>query len=267
MKNFGILLQIFLFYDIMMQISSLLRKGGEILLRNEIKYLLTYEDYVLLSRRMEAILTLDKHTVSPDGYRITSLYMDDMYDTSYYKKISGDTNRKKYRIRAYNYNSSLLFLECKEKKQSKINKTSTRIDYDIFKKVLVNDFEPFFERTDEISKAVFALNREKELKASVVVDYIREAYVHPLSNTRITFDKELACGINTNNFFDTDYKSGYIFPHNEVILEVKFDEYLPTIIRQMLSIGYRPLAVSKYVLCRDYLKNNNIIINNTQGGG
>ena len=72
------------------------------MLRNEIKYLLTYEDYIILSRRMAAILTLDKHTVSPEGYRITSLYMDDMYDTSYYEKLSGDTNRKKYRIRAYN---------------------------------------------------------------------------------------------------------------------------------------------------------------------
>ena len=237
------------------------------MLRNEIKYMLTYEDYVLLSRRMAAILTPDKHTVSPEGYRITSLYMDDMYDTSYYEKLSGDTNRKKYRIRAYNYDPSFVSLECKEKKQSKINKTSVRIDKSVFDRVLVNDFDPFFGREDELSRTVFSLNREKELKPSVVVDYVREAYTHPLSNTRITFDKELACGITTNDFFSRDYKSGFIFPHNEVILEVKFDEYLPTMIRQMLSIGYRPLAASKYMLCRDYLKNNNIIINNTQVGG
>lgn len=237
------------------------------MLRNEIKYLLKYEDYIILSRRISAILTLDKHTVSPDGYRITSLYMDDMYDTSYYEKLSGDTNRKKYRIRAYNYCPDVISLECKEKKQSKINKTSTRIDHDIFKKVLVNDFNPFSEREDLLSKTVFALNREKELKPSVVVDYVREAYVHPLSNTRITFDKELACGINTNDFFSPSYKSGYIFPKNEVILEVKFDEYLPAMISQMLSIGYRPLAASKFTLCRDYLKSNNIFINNTQVGG
>ncbi|MBQ6701346.1 MAG: polyphosphate polymerase domain-containing protein [Clostridia bacterium] len=237
------------------------------MLRNEIKYLLTYEDYVILSRRMAAILTLDKHTVSPDGYRITSLYLDDKNDTSYYEKLSGDTNRKKYRIRAYNYNSSVISLECKEKKQSKINKTSIRIDHNTFNKILVNDFRPLSDINNDLARTVFALNREKQLKPSVVVDYVREAYTHPLSNTRITFDKELACGINTNDFFDEDYKSGYIFPHNEVILEVKFDEYLPTMIRQMLSIGYRPLAASKYMLCRDYLKSHSIIINNTQVGG
>lgn len=237
------------------------------MLRNEIKYLLTYEDYVVLSRRIAALLTLDKHTVSPEGYRITSLYLDDMYDTSYYEKLSGDTNRKKYRLRAYNYDPSVISLECKEKKQSKINKTSTRIDQNIFDSILVNDFDPLYNRSDALSKEVFALNREKELKPSVVVDYVREAYTHPLSNTRITFDKELACGINTNDFFDKAYKCGYIFPKNEVILEVKFDEYLPTMIRQMLSIGYKPLAASKYMLCRDYLKNNCIIINNTQAGG
>ena len=237
------------------------------MLRNEIKYLLTYEDYVMLSRRMAAILTLDKHTVSPDGYRITSLYMDDMYDTSYYEKLSGDTNRKKYRMRAYNYDPSVISLECKEKKQSRINKTRTEIDQEIFNGIRVNDFGGLFGREDELSKSVFVLNREKGLKTSVVVDYVREAYTHPLSNTRITFDKELACGIGTTDFFSKEYKSGYIFPRNEVILEVKFDKYLPEMIRLMLSVGYRPLAASKYTLCRDYLKNNNIIINNTQVGG
>ena len=237
------------------------------MLRNEIKYLLTYEDYVMLSRRMAAILTPDKHAVSPEGYRITSLYLDDMYETSYYEKLSGDTNRKKYRIRAYNYNDSVISLECKEKKQSKINKTSTKIDREIFNGILVNDFNGLFGREDELSKTVFALNREKELKSTVVVDYVREAYTHPLSNTRITFDKELACGITTNDFFSKDYKSGYVFPRNEVILEVKFDEYLPEMIRLMLSVGYRPLAASKFTLCRDYLKNNNIFINNIQAGG
>ena len=133
--------------------------------------------------------------------------------------------------------------------------------------MLVNDFGPLSDINNDLARTVFALNREKQLKPSVVVDYVREAYTHPLSNTRITFDKELACGINTNDCFDEDYKSGYIFPHNEVILEVKFDEYLPTMIRQMLSIGYRPLAASKYMLCRDYLKSHSIIINNTQVGG
>ncbi len=226
------------------------------MLRNEIKYLLNYEDYLVLSKRIAAVLPSDKHTVSPEGYRITSLYLDDNKDTSYYEKLSGDANRKKYRIRAYNYDPSFIALECKEKKLNKINKTSFRIDKEIFDSMKSNDFSPLAEKENDLCKRVFLLNRDKGLSPVVTVDYVREAYLHPLSNTRITFDKELSCGITTNDFFSKEYKNGYVFGRNEVILEVKFDNFLPEYIRQLLSIGYTPMAASKYMLCRDYLKNN-----------
>ena len=235
-------------------------KVGDGLLRNEIKYLLSYKDYVLLSRRIASVLTPDKHSVSEEGYRITSLYLDDMYNSSYYEKLSGDSNRKKYRLRAYNYDPSIISLECKEKKQSKIQKTSHRINKDVFDSVKEGVFDPLNDYDNELFRNVFLLNREKKLGPCVTVDYVREAYVHPLSNTRITFDKELAVGINKNDFFSEEYRSAFVFPNKEVILEVKFDEYLPKMISQMLSIGYMPMAASKFVLCLEYLKKNSIII-------
>lgn len=230
------------------------------MLRNEIKYLLKYEDYVILSRRIASVLTMDKHTKSPDGYRITSLYLDDLKDTSYYEKLSGDTNRKKYRLRAYNYDPSFIALECKAKKLNKIEKTSVRIDKPTFDMINKSDFSCLSDKENELAKRVFILNRDKGLSPVVTVDYVREAYLHPLSNTRITFDKELSCGITTNDFFSDNYKNGFVFDKNEVILEVKFDRYLPSFIRQLLSIGYTPMAASKYMLCRDYLKRNSILI-------
>ena len=230
------------------------------MLRNEIKYLLNYEDYVLLSRRLFYMLEKDSHSVCDEGYRITSLYLDDINQTSYYEKLSGDTNRKKYRLRAYNLDSSFISLECKEKKQNKIDKTSVRIDKNIFDGIVKNDYELLYEKKDGLSKSVIALNREKLLSPVAVVDYVREAYTHPLSNTRITFDKELSVGINTFDFFERDYQKANVFDKNQVILEVKYDDYLPTFISQLLSIGYKPMAQSKFLLCYEYLKNKNIII-------
>ncbi len=237
------------------------------MLRNEIKYLITYEDYILLSRRMAAYLTLDSHSQTSEGYRITSLYLDDMHNTSYYEKLSGDTKRKKYRLRSYNYDNSFISLECKEKKENKIDKTSIRVDESVYRDILNCNFDSLKGIDAPLAKEVFALNREKGLKPVVAVDYVREAYTHPLSNTRITFDKELSCGIITNDLFSPEYKSAYIFDKNQVILEVKFDKYLPKVIAQLLAVGYRPLAASKYVLCREHLMNNNIIIKNTVLGG
>ena len=59
------------------------------MLRNEIKYLLTYEEYLILSARIRAVLPMDKHASDPGGYKISSLYLDDRYNSSYYEKMAG----------------------------------------------------------------------------------------------------------------------------------------------------------------------------------
>ena len=107
---------------------KILVKRGRYLLRNEIKYLLTYEEYLILSARIRAVLPMDKHASDPSGYVISSLYLDDQYNSSYYEKIAGTANRSKYRLRAYNFDDSYITLECKEKHKNMIQKESVRID-------------------------------------------------------------------------------------------------------------------------------------------
>ena len=88
------------------------------MLRNEIKYLLTYEEYLILSARIRAVLPMDKHAKDPSGYMISSLYLDDQYNSSYYEKAAGTADRRKYRLRAYNFDDSFITLECKEKQRN-----------------------------------------------------------------------------------------------------------------------------------------------------
>ena len=99
------------------------------MLRNEIKYLLTYEEYLILSARIRAVLPMDKHAKDPSGYMISSLYLDDQYNSSYYEKAAGTADRRKYRLRAYNFDDSFITLECKEKQKNQEQNVKRKFRY------------------------------------------------------------------------------------------------------------------------------------------
>ena len=228
------------------------------MLRNEIKYLLSYEEYLILSARIRAALPMDKHAAGPGGYLISSLYLDDRYDSSYYEKMAGTANRSKYRLRAYNFDDSFITLECKKKHKNMIEKESVRIDRAVYDSVARGDFALLADRKEPLAQRIYSLHRERGLAPRVIVNYRREAYLHPLSNTRITFDCELNAGVNTSDLFSPELATRFIYPHNEVILEVKYDEYLPAYISSLLSFRHTPVAASKFTLCCDALSDAHI---------
>ena len=95
--------------------------------------------------------------------------------------------------------------------------------------------------------------RTRLLRPKVIVDYAREAYLHPAENVRITFDLSLRSGLASTDLFNP--KVPTVCPHdrNVEILEVKFDNYLPNHISALLrGVEAERSAVSKYVLCRRY---------------
>jgi SPX domain-containing protein involved in vacuolar polyphosphate accumulation len=224
------------------------------MLRNEIKYVLTEAQASLLASRMRGLLAPDPHMGNPEGYLVSSLYFDDENDSAYFEKLAGAEHRSKYRVRTYGGFPEVVMLERKEKHGSKINKTSVNLDKSAFDKLSHGEFDILANYNSPLAHEVLALNRARRLMPKVVVTYLREAYVHPLSNTRITFDKLLNAGwgIEPEN-------NAFAFPIAEftavgsTILEIKYDEYLPKHISAALSHSGPPLAASKYVLCRDKL--------------
>ncbi|MCQ2426726.1 MAG: polyphosphate polymerase domain-containing protein [Lachnospiraceae bacterium] len=228
-------------------------------LRNEKKIVLTREQYFVLSTRMRGLLQADPHMPSPDGYFIASLYFDDQYETAYYEKLSGKDYRRKYRVRLYNGDTSFIRLECKEKYGDKIGKRSEPIGLKTYEGLTRGDFRALSEETGPLAREVYALTQAKGLAPKVAVTYRREAYLHPLSTTRITFDKELRAGWGSAALLSQEAESFAAFPapdypyDNAVILEIKYDEYLPRFVADALQTGGQLLAASKYVLCRDRL--------------
>lgn len=228
--------------------------------RHEIKTVLTYPQYLELRARIGGIMTPDPHMPGPEGYLITSVYLDTLKEDAYNEKDSGVQHRNKYRIRAYNGDDSFIVLENKEKIDDRIAKSSatiTRADYDA---ILSGDFSPLLAYDDPLCKEVYGLHQTKGLKPKVIIQYRRQAYVHPLSMVRVTFDCLISAGTNTLDMFDPNLVTRPLFPQREVVLEVKYGEYYPMYLKQLLQNNGIKLAVSKFVMGCDYLKQNYIVL-------
>lgn len=90
-------------------------------LRHEYKFPATAAQCEILRERFSAVMTPDAH--GENGcYRITSVYLDDVYRTAYNDKLIGADTRKKYRIRTYDLSDKLLHFECKYKDRDMTSK-------------------------------------------------------------------------------------------------------------------------------------------------
>lgn len=222
--------------------------------RHEMKYIINEGTYQILRQRFKAVLKPDSH--AEDGeYRITSLYFDDAYRSAYNDKMNGDCTRKKYRIRAYNFSPDIIKLECKGKDGEYGLKKNARLTYEQYKSAAKGDLSfcrlPEFE--DTTAEDMIISNALVGLKPWVLVDYVREPYVNREGNVRLTFDKKLQVGVNTLDMFAENAEFSPVMD-GQVILEVKYDNYLPSHIESLLSgLPLMRGPCSKFGLCSDKL--------------
>ena len=93
--------------------------------------------------------------------------------------------------------------------------------------------------------------RLKGLQPVVIVDYVREAYIHPAEHVRITFDGDITSSDETSRLLTRDYRQRPVLPPGKSILEVKWDELLPLHIKSMMQLDTLQWSTfSKYYTCR-----------------
>ena len=221
--------------------------------RHELKYFINPAELEALRVRLRPVLKLDRHCVGGKPYVIRSLYFDDIDDSAYYDKVAGVMARDKYRIRIYRHSDKEIFLERKRKLGDLIQKSSVQITRRLCDQIISGDPRGLQTSKNPLLQDVYVQMRTRLLRPAVIVDYAREAYLHPAENVRITFDLNLRSGLHSVDLFNPEIPT--ICPHdgNVEILEVKFDNYLPAYIQALLGgIQADRSAVSKYVLCRRF---------------
>ena len=225
-------------------------------LRHELKFFISPIQYQVLSRTLKATLNPDPNGDENNQYHIRSLYFDTAYDSALYDKINGTANRDKYRIRIYNFSDQMIRLECKSKFRDLISKRSVRITRDLAEQLISADPMGLESTASGLVSDTFREMRTNLLHPVVIVDYLREAYLHPAEEVRITFDMQLRSGLNSVDMFNPYLPTVPPFDHDEIILEVKYNQVLPPYIANLLTYALRDgacrSAISKYVYCRRF---------------
>lgn len=224
------------------------------LYRVEDKYLLPRNDYYELQERLRTVMTPDSNAGENGQYTISSLYYDDIADTDYYETIAGNPRRSKHRIRIYNDSLDVIKLEVKSKQYSRIAKVSSTITLDELNALMHGDTIAWGTNMDDARSVFNTCIRSRHLRPKVIVTYERSAYIYGPGNTRITFDTNVRASNNVERFGDPDLV--YDRLEEDYILEVKYDQFIPDHIKQILETSTMLReSYSKYARCREvYLR-------------
>lgn len=224
-------------------------------LRHELKYFINEMQYAVLSNMLDHVLHRDPNGDEYNEYHVRSLYFDGIFNNAFFDKINGDSARDKYRIRIYNMSDRRILLECKSKMGSLISKRSVDIPRDLCEQLMAGDPTGLERTRSGLLRDMFREMTLNLLRPVVVVDYVREAYLHPAEEVRITFDKQLRTGMKNFDIFDPYLPTIPPLDNPLIILEVKYNQVMPPYIRDLLNTYCQnPLnsAISKYTLCRRF---------------
>jgi len=221
--------------------------------RVEDKYSCNEQAMTLIQARLKSVLHPDQNQSGDDGYKITSVYFDDYYDTHLRETVDGYRFRQKYRIRIYNDSFQTIKLEVKYKRDSRVYKKAESITPEQMKLLLAGeclpDERPSLDRTITLFNLAIA---ERSLRPKVIVEYDRAAYVFDAGNVRITLDRNLRASTDFEGFLQNNQAYYVPVPDFDRVVEIKYDEFLPGFIAGLLETGnMNQTAYSKYRICRE----------------
>lgn len=219
--------------------------------RHEWKHVISCCDMLILRQRLSAVAKRDIHTV--DGkYMIRSLYFDNAYDKVLREKIDGVNIREKFRIRYYNNDTSLIHLEKKSKVNGLCLKEMAELSAVQAQAIADGDYEWMTKSGVPLIMEFYSKIMSQVLRPRTIVDYTREPFVFAPGNVRVTLDYNIKTGMDCTDFLNPDCVT-VSAGDAPIILEVKWDEYLPDIIRDAVQLSNcRTGTFSKYAVCRIY---------------
>ena len=218
--------------------------------RHELKLEINYPDMLQIRQRLRAVAYTDPHTI--DGkYLIRSLYFDNLYDKALMEKVNGLSRREKFRIRYYNGDTSIIHLEKKSKIDRLGNKQSASLTKEEAQSIVDGNIDWMAESKYPVVKELYSKMKIQGLAPKTIVDYTREPFIFPAGNVRVTLDYNIRSGMHCTDFLNPDCVT---VPVSEsIIMEVKWDGFLPDIIRDAIALeDRREGAFSKYEACRIY---------------
>lgn len=220
--------------------------------RNEIKHEISAADKAAICASMRAVARPDPHAGPDSRYLIRSLYFDTPADKALREKLDGVSEREKFRIRFYNGDPSVMHLEKKVKRGGLGYKVSAPITAEEAQRIVDGDTNWMAVSGHGLIVELYAKMKSEGLRPKTIVDYTRTPFVYGPGNVRVTIDENIRTGLGCTDFLNPRCVT---VPAGEpvILLEVKWDDYLPAVIRRTVAVkSRRSAAFSKYQTCRIY---------------
>lgn len=219
--------------------------------RHEWKHEISLSDHLAIRARLRAVCRPDGHAAQ-GRYFVRSLYFDDPSDKALREKLDGVSRREKFRIRYYDRDPSTIHLEKKCKRDALGTKTIASITAEEARAIVDGRLDWMPDSGRPLVQELYYKMRVQGLRPKTIVDYIREPFVYPAGNVRVTLDYDIRTGLRCTDLLSPDCVT---IPAGApvTILEVKWDEFLPKIVRDIVQLeGRRSAPFSKYAACRIY---------------
>ena len=223
--------------------------------RHEHKYPVTAAQEAMLLPRLRTLMRPDIHAGPSGSYNIRSLYFDDCDDTCLRQNEDGTEPREKFRLRIYNGSAALIQLELKRKEHGMTQKFACAVTEEQCRTLMAG--RPLtagqLAGAPSLLHRLAAAQRTRLLRPRVIVAYDRTPFVYPQGNVRVTLDKAIASSNAVSQFLQPRLPLRGVLPTGRLLLEVKYDEFLPDQIYRALQLGrMQQTAFSKYYLCRTF---------------
>ena len=108
----------------------------------------------------------------------------------------------------------------------------------------------------ELIRELYSKMRSERLKPKTVVDYIREPFICAAGNVRIMLDRGIRTGLYSTDFLNDSLQT--VKAGDElVLLEVKYDQFIPDYITNVLQMRTRRAAAVPKTRCAGYTVKTN----------
>ncbi|MCP4147956.1 MAG: polyphosphate polymerase domain-containing protein [bacterium] len=219
--------------------------------RHELKFFISFTNQKILAETLRGTLELDPNGDENNEYWIRSLYFDTLEHNDFYDKEIGVTNRKKIRIRLYDVNQKKVKVEIKNKFEQYMLKETASLPREDAEELIRGNKEILLNHNNQILNRLYYLLSKDHYRPAIIIDYEREAYIGPIQDIRITFDKNIRAGGIDFNIFDGNLNLVPVFDEPTMVVEVKYNRFMPTWITDILSTFHAErYAISKYCLGR-----------------
>ncbi len=220
--------------------------------RHELKYIINYREYALIRSRLKNVISVDANVKSDNSYTVRSLYFEHYNNRAYDDKYAGVSSRAKHRIRIYNNSHERINFERKSKIGQYNSKQTALMTKEQVCGVLKGNYGFLLMSDNKLLKVFYHECVSKFMRPRVVVEYEREPYIMEAGDVRITFDRNIRAGMDAFDIFDSGMPMIEALEPGLLVMEIKYTEFLPTLIRRILSANAASYTeASKYVLCCD----------------